>query len=81
MITLENGSLQTAWMFLDRLRSVVMIFNRDFVFQSEFGYRGDLPQDLIVPDDIALDLVDNRVFVAQAANKGVGVYRVILTTD
>jgi hypothetical protein len=24
MITLENGSLQTAWMFLDRLRSVVV---------------------------------------------------------
>jgi len=62
----------------DRLRSVVMIFDQAFVFQGEFGYRGDRPQDMIVPDDLALDQEKNRVFVSQAANKGVGVYSVKL---
>lgn len=62
----------------DRLRSVVMIFDRNFVFQGEFGYRGGRPEDLIVPDDLLLDEAGQRVFVAQAANKGVGAYRVVL---
>lgn len=62
----------------DRLRSVVMIFDQQFIFQGEFGYRGDRPQDMIVPDDLALDQEENRVFVSQAANKGVGVYYVKL---
>ena len=60
----------------DRLRSVVMIFNSDFEFQGEFGYRGNLPQDMIVPDDLAIDPDGRRVFVSQAANKGVGAYLV-----
>ena len=33
---------------------------------------------MIVPDDLALDQEKNRVFVSQAANKGVGVYSVKL---
>jgi len=62
----------------DRLRCVVMIFDPGFVFLGEFGYRGDRPEDMIVPDDVVIDPLDNRVFVAQAANKGVGVYTVSL---
>lgn len=62
----------------DRLRSVVMIFDQTFLFLGEFGYRGDRPQDMIVPDDLALDQENNSVFVSQAANKGVGVYYVKL---
>lgn len=62
----------------DRLRSVVMIFDRNFVFRGEFGYRGGRPEDMIVPDELLLDEAANRVFVAQAANKGVGVYKVLL---
>ncbi|MBE0502489.1 MAG: hypothetical protein IBX47_13765, partial [Desulfuromonadales bacterium] len=62
----------------DRLRSVVMIFDRTFNFLGEFGYRGDRSEDLIVPDDLALDQANHRVFVSQAANKGVGVYYVLV---
>lgn len=62
----------------DRLRSVVMVFTRELVFQGEFGYRGDRPENLIVPDELVIDPLDQRVFVAQAANKGVGVYAISL---
>ncbi|MCM2265374.1 MAG: hypothetical protein NDI73_09305 [Desulfuromonadales bacterium] len=62
----------------DRLRSVVMVFAPDFSFLGEFGYRGDRPEDMIVPDDLAIDAEKRRIFVAQAANKGVGVYTVSL---
>lgn len=61
----------------DRLRSVVLMFNRDFQFQGEFGYRGGQPEDLLVPDGLAIDRKGGRVFVSQGANKGIGVYRVI----
>ena len=62
----------------DRLRSVVMIFDPKFIFLGEFGYRGDRAGDMLVPDDLVIDQAENRVFVSQAANKGVGVYRVIV---
>ena len=47
----KNGNIFVA----DRLRSVVLVFDKDFNFLTEFGYRGPLPQNLIVPDDIAVD--------------------------
>ncbi len=59
----------------DRLRSVVLVFDRNFVFQTEFGYRGDRPSNLIVPDDVAIDSRGN-LYVAQAANRGVSVFGV-----
>ena len=60
----------------DRLRSVVMIFNSNFEFQMEFGYRGVRPGNLIVPDDITVDDEKGFVYVAQAAKRGVSVYRI-----
>jgi DNA-binding beta-propeller fold protein YncE len=60
----------------DRLRSVVLVFDRDLMFQTEFGYRGDLPSNLIVPDDLAIDSLGN-VYVGQAANRGVSVFKVV----
>jgi DNA-binding beta-propeller fold protein YncE len=59
----------------DRLRCVVLVFDRDLRFQTEFGYRGDRPSNLIVPDDVDIDSEGN-VYVAQAANRGVSVFRV-----
>lgn len=67
-----NGNIYVA----DRLRSVVMIFDRNFGFHGEFGYRGEQPDNLIVPDEVAVDETEGVVYVAQAANRGVGVYKV-----
>jgi DNA-binding beta-propeller fold protein YncE len=60
----------------DRLRSVVLVFDPGFDFQTEFGYRGDRPSSLMVPDDLAIDREGN-VYVGQAANRGVSVFRVV----
>jgi DNA-binding beta-propeller fold protein YncE len=59
----------------DRLRCVVLIFDRELRFQTEFGYRGNRPSNLIVPDDLAIDKSGN-VYVGQAANRGVSVFKV-----
>jgi len=60
----------------DRLRSVVLVFDQDMKFQMEFGYRGDQPSNLIVPDDLAIDSSGN-VYVGQAANRGVSVFKIV----
>jgi hypothetical protein len=64
----------------DRLRSVVLIFDSSLQFQEEFGYRGDRPSNLIVPDDLAVDRNGN-IYVAQAANRGVSVFRLVRETS
>ena len=58
----------------DSLRSVVMIFDKEFRFQSEFGYRGLRPGNLIVPMELEVD-GNNRVFVTQMRKRGVSVYQ------
>jgi len=62
----------------DKLRCVVMVFDKDFKFLTEFGYRGGKPENLIVPDDIAVDQRD-RVYVSQGRTRGVSVFA--LTSD
>jgi len=57
----------------DKLKSVVMVFDKDFNFLIEFGHRGLKPANLIVPDDIAIDRRD-RVYVSQARRRGVSVF-------
>jgi sugar lactone lactonase YvrE len=57
----------------DKLRCVVMVFDRDFTFLTEFGYRGPRPGNLVVPDDIAVDQQD-RVYVSQGRSRGVSVF-------
>jgi DNA-binding beta-propeller fold protein YncE len=60
----------------DRLRSVVMVFDPSFTFRTEFGYRGLGASNLIVPDDLVIDR-RGQIYVAQAANRGVSVFRVV----
>ncbi len=57
----------------DKLKSVVMVFDKDFNFLIEFGRRGSRPANLVVPDDIAIDRRD-RVYVSQARRRGVSVF-------
>ena len=56
----------------DKLKCVVMVFDKDFNFITEFGYRGTRPENLVVPEDIAVDRLD-RVYVAQGRRRGVSV--------
>lgn len=60
----------------DRLRCVVLMFDKNFNFLTEFGYRGEQPDNLVVPDDIAIDERNGRIYVAQAANLGVSVFSI-----
>lgn len=59
----------------DRLRCVVLVFDNTLKFIGEFGYRGYRKGNLIVPDDLAVDR-EGRLYIAQAAKRGVSVYRV-----
>jgi DNA-binding beta-propeller fold protein YncE len=58
----------------DTLRCVVLVFDRDFKFITEFGVRGYRPANLIGPMDVAVDS-KNRVYVSQLRNRGVNVYQ------
>jgi hypothetical protein len=57
----------------DKLRSVVMVFDKDYRFLIEFGYRGVGPGNLIVPDSLAVDRKD-RVYVSQGRRRGISVF-------
>ncbi len=61
----------------DRLKSVVLIFDSSFNFQTEFGFRGLQGSSLVVPDDVAIDNEKGLLYVGQAANRGVSVFRII----
>lgn len=58
---------------LDRLRSVVLMFDPALKFVVEFGYRGDGPGSLVAPFDLAVG--NGKVFVSQARHRGVKVFR------
>lgn len=57
----------------DKLKCVVMTFDKDFKFLGEFGYRGAKPQNLILPDAVAIDSKD-RLYVSQARGRGISVF-------
>jgi DNA-binding beta-propeller fold protein YncE len=59
----------------DTLRSVVMIFDKDLNFQTEFGYRGFGRGNLFAPKNLALD-ARGRLYVSQLRDRGVSVFRI-----
>lgn len=59
----------------DRLKSVVLIFDKDFNFVKEFGYRGRKPANLISPRDLSLD-AQGRLYVSQLSSRGVSVFKI-----
>lgn len=58
----------------DKLKSAVMVFDKNYNFLTQFGYRGSKAENLIVPEDIAIDRQD-RIFVTQARKRGVSVFK------
>jgi len=63
------------YLVAERLRSVVMVFNKEFQFLKEFGYRGDKPGNLIRPNEVAVGNA-GKIFVNQLRNRGVSVFSV-----
>jgi hypothetical protein len=65
----SQGNLLVA----DKLKCVVMVFDKTLAFVTEFGYRGTKAANLVVPDDIAVDAKD-RVYVSQGRRRGISVF-------
>ncbi len=59
----------------DTLRCVVLVFDKNFRFITEFGVRGYKPSNLLGPMYMAVDS-KNRVYVSQLRNRGVNVYQI-----
>jgi hypothetical protein len=64
------------YLVVDKLKCAVMVFDQNFKFITQFSERGYKPGYLIAPDDIAIDNGD-RIYVTQAARKGVSVFRLV----
>jgi len=61
------------YLVVERLRSVVMVFDAEFRFLHEFGYRGDKPGNLIRPNEVAMGNA-GKLYVTQLRNRGVAVF-------
>jgi DNA-binding beta-propeller fold protein YncE len=59
----------------DRLKSAIIVFDKNFRFQTEFGYRGIKPHNLIGPKNLGLDNQGN-LYVSQLSSKGISVFKI-----
>jgi len=59
----------------DKLKSAILVFDKDLQFQLEFGYRGFSPESLNGPKDLALDS-EGRLYVSQLGNRGISVFQI-----
>ena len=66
------------YLVVERLRSVVMVFDKKYRFLKEFGYRGSRPENLARPNDVAVGNA-GKLFVTQVRERGVSVFH--LATD
>jgi len=66
---------QGNYLVVERLRSVVMVFDKEFRFLKEFGYRGGKPGNLVRPSEVAVGNA-GKLFVTQVRNRGVSVFSV-----
>jgi hypothetical protein len=57
----------------DILKSVIMVYDKDFNFQMQFGHRGTDRGSLIAPQQV--EVLNDKLFVNQARNQGVSVFR------
>jgi DNA-binding beta-propeller fold protein YncE len=56
----------------DVLKSVVMVFDKNFNFQTQFGHRGKEPGNLTAPLHMAI--IQDKLFVNQVSSTGVSVF-------
>jgi len=63
------------YLVVERLRSVVMVFDKEFQFLKEFGYRGDKPGNLMRPNEVVVGKA-GKIFVNQLRSRGVSVFSV-----
>jgi|PlaIllAssembly_1097288.scaffolds.fasta_scaffold212513_1 hypothetical protein len=61
------------YLVVDRLKGSVLVFDKNFNFTTQFGIRGHKRDDLMFPNDIAIDNRD-RIYVTQTGRRGVSVY-------
>jgi len=66
---------QGNYLVVERLRSVVMVFDKEFRFLKEFGYRGGKPGNLVRPNEVAMGN-GGKLYVTQVRNQGVSVFSV-----
>ncbi len=62
----------------DRLKNAVLIFDRNFQFLMQFGYRGMRPDNLFGPQYLMLD-TKGRLYISQLRDQGVSVFRIDYT--
>jgi len=58
----------------DILKSAVIVFDQNFIFLREFGYRTRAASGLSAPDEVAAG--DGKLFVVNHARRGVSVFKV-----
>ncbi|MDZ4383183.1 MAG: hypothetical protein U0937_00920, partial [Thermodesulfovibrionia bacterium] len=63
------------YLVVDTLKSVVMIFDKNFEFLLEFGYRGFAREGLIAPKE-AVSYKD-KIYITQGRKRGVSVFKII----
>ena len=59
---------------VDKLRSTVIVFDKNNAVVTEFGKRGFDPGDFIIPDAIIVDS-NNRAYISNLRKRGVTVYQ------
>jgi hypothetical protein len=65
----------TYYYVTDKLKSAVLIFDKEFRFQLEFGYRGVRPGNLTGPRNLALD-GEGKLYVSQVGKRGISVFHI-----
>jgi hypothetical protein len=58
----------------DILKSVIMVYDKNFNFQMQFGHRGTDRGSLVAPEQV--EVMNDKIFVNQAKNLGVSVFRI-----
>jgi hypothetical protein len=58
----------------DILKSVIMVYDKNFNFQMQFGHRGTDRGSLVAPQQV--EVMNDKIFVNQAKNQGVSVFRI-----